>query len=105
MTLTRFAATTCLATALAVSIGGCAKNQCADCGKDQAACRAVKPGTVTTVNTMCIMMSSDPVDPAVKPVVWKGQSYGLCCEGCRSKWNSLTDAQKDAAAMKIASAK
>jgi hypothetical protein len=105
MTLSRLAAAACLATSLAAAIGGCAKCQCTDSGKDQAACRAAKPGTATTVNTMCVMMNTDPVDPSVKPVVWKGQSYGFCCDGCRSKWDSLTDAQKDAAAMKVASAK
>ncbi len=68
---------------------------------DEAACRDVKPGTVTTANKMCIMMNSDPVNPATDPVVWKGKKYGLCCEGCRGKWAKLSDAQKDAAAAKV----
>jgi hypothetical protein len=34
-------------------------------------------------------------------VEWKGQKFGLCCNGCRPKWNKLTDAQKDAAAAKV----
>ena len=63
---------------------------------DEAACRDVKPGTVTTANKMCVVMFDDPVNPATEPVVYKGQKYGLCCEGCRGKWNAMTDAQKDA---------
>ena len=74
--------------------GGCYHN-------DESACRDVKPGTVTTANKMCIMMNMDPVNPATEPVEWKGQKYGLCCEGCRPKWAKLTDTQKDAAAAKV----
>lgn len=76
-------------------LGGCATGE-----KDEAACRAVKPGVVTTANAFCVMVPEDPVDPSVAPVEWKGQKLGLCCEGCRGKWNKLTDAQKDSAVAK-----
>jgi len=88
-----------LALSLTIFAAGCGHN-CADCGKSAAECKAVKPGTITTANKVCVMMNDDPVDPAVTPVVWRGQSYGLCCNGCRSKWENLTDAQKDAAVKK-----
>lgn len=85
----------CVVIALGV-LGGCASWQ----KEDESACREVKPGVVTTPNAFCVMVPEDPVDPAVAPVEWKGQKLGLCCEGCRGKWNKLTDAQKDAAVAK-----
>ncbi|HMN40694.1 MAG TPA: hypothetical protein PKE29_07585 [Phycisphaerales bacterium] len=87
---------TSLVVGLAISAGqtGCAGTKTA--ANDESQCQVVKPG-VTTANKVCVIMNDDPVDPEVTPVVWKGQKYGLCCEGCRKKWNAKTDAQKDAA--------
>jgi hypothetical protein len=82
---------------MAVVAGGCSHNK-------EAACTDVKPGTVTTANKVCVMVNADPVNPSVTPVEWKGQKYGLCCNGCRPKWNALTDAQKDAAVAKALAA-
>ena len=72
---------------LGVLAGGCAHN-------DEANCKDVKAGTVTTANKVCVIMLEDPVNPATEPVMWKGQRYGLCCEGCREKWAKLSDAEK-----------
>jgi hypothetical protein len=59
-------------------------------------CKAVKPGTVTSVNHYCVIMLDDPVDPKCTKD-WKGQTVGFCCSGCYKKWDAMTDAQKDAA--------
>lgn len=75
---------------------GCASEKQASAEGDMAQCKMVKPGTVTSVNTLCVMVNDDPVDPAVEPVLWKGQKIGFCCKGCIPKWAALTDAQKDA---------
>lgn len=82
---------------LAVSVAmvsGCNNNKQV-AHEDEAQCKMVKPGTVTTANKMCVVMFDDPVNPATEPVVYKGQKYGLCCEGCRGRWNAMTDAQKE----------
>ena len=64
--------------------------------EDEAQCKMVKPGVVTTPNKMCVIMVEDPVNPATEPVVYKGVKYGLCCEGCRARWEKLSDSQKEA---------
>ncbi len=64
--------------------------------ENEAACKDVKPGTVTTVNAYCVIMNEDPVDPELVRE-YKGQRVGFCCKGCVPKWNAMTDAQKDAA--------
>lgn len=58
-------------------------------------CRSVKPGVITSVNSMCAVMVEDPVDPALTPTVWKGQKVGFCCQGCIPRWEQMTDAQRD----------
>jgi hypothetical protein len=79
----------------AMIFGGCnGSKQMAH--EDEAQCKMVKPGSVTTANKMCVVMFDDPVNPATEPVVYKGQKYGLCCEGCRERWEKMTDAQKEA---------
>jgi len=56
-------------------------------------------------NSLCPIMGS-PIDPAkVTPDLtrkYKGQTVAFCCAGCPTKWDQLTDAQKDA---KLANAK
>ncbi|MFN7021860.1 MAG: hypothetical protein ACK4WH_11105 [Phycisphaerales bacterium] len=78
---------------LSLTVVGCASQQ----REDVAWCKSVKPGVVTTVNHYCVVQDGDPVDPAMEPIVWKGQKIGLCCEGCRPEWNAMSDTQKDAA--------
>lgn len=81
--------------------GGCANNQKVE---DESQCKMVKPGTITSVNKMCVVVNDDPVNPAVETVAWKGQQVGFCCNGCKPKWNSWTDEQKDAAVAKAVAA-
>jgi hypothetical protein len=83
---------------IAALAGGCAWGHAQGAtAQSEAACRAPKGGTITTANTVCVMVNEDPVDPSVAPVEWKGQTYGLCCNGCRGKWAALSPAEKDAA--------
>lgn len=70
------------------------------CATSESQCRAVKPGEIKSVNTMCVMVNEDPVDPSVKTVNFKGQEVGFCCAGCVPKWEKLTDDQKAAALSK-----
>ena len=79
-----------------LALGGCANNKQV-AAEDEAQCKMVKPGTITTVNKMCAVENDDPVNPKITPVVWKGQKVGFCCDGCKPKWAKMTDAEKDAA--------
>ncbi len=74
------------------------------CATNESQCRAVKPGVIKSVNTMCVMVNEDPVDPAVKTATFKGQEVGFCCAGCIPKWEKLTDDQKAAALTKALAA-
>jgi len=67
-------------------------------------CTSVKPGVITSANTLCVVVNADPVDPAVTPAEWKGMKIGFCCEGCRPRWEKLTEAEKDAAVAKVVKA-
>lgn len=98
---TPLAALALTATLSVVAASGCSTGQCCD-NEDKDACRAPKPGTITTINTMCVVEHEDPVNPAVEPVVWKGQKYGLCCKGCRPKWEAMSEAERDAAVAQVA---
>lgn len=75
---------------------GCANNQAAMV-EDESQCKAIKPGIITTVNSMCVVVNDDPVNPAVEPAMWKGQKVGFCCNGCKPGWAKMNEAQKDAA--------
>ncbi len=92
---TKLTGVTMVMAAAMLVAGGCNGNK-KMAHEDEAQCKMVKPGTVTTANKMCVVMFEDPVNPATEPVSYKGQKYGLCCEGCRGKWNAMTDAQKEA---------
>jgi hypothetical protein len=93
MKTTRWTIALCLAAGLLV-VGGCNANKAHS--ESEAECKAVKPG-VTTPNKVCVVNHDDPVNPKVQGVVWRGQTYGLCCPGCMGRWNKMTDAEKDTA--------
>ncbi|MBL8758483.1 MAG: hypothetical protein JNK35_08650 [Phycisphaerae bacterium] len=84
-----------LALAATALLGGCAAKS-SEMAEDESQCKAVKPGTVTTVNHYCVVMPEDPVDPALV-AEHKGQKVGFCCPGCTKKWAKMTDAEKDKA--------
>jgi hypothetical protein len=90
------------AVAAVLALGACASNSKTQ-AENEAVCKAVKPGTVTSVNSYCVIMLDDPVDPTVVRD-FKGQTVGFCCSGCLKKWDAMSDAQKDAA-IKVAVAK
>lgn len=75
---------------------GCASSSTNEAHEDPATCKAPKPGTITSVNTMCAVVIHDPVDPAVPTAEWKGQKVGFCCAGCVPRWEKKTAAEKDA---------
>lgn len=88
-------------TATCLFTGGCSNKAPAE---DESQCKAIKPGAVTSVNKMCVIMNEDPVDPAVANAEWKGQKVGFCCKGCIPRWNKMTDEQKDGALAKAIAA-
>ena len=47
------------------------------------------------VNTNCVMMPDETVDPDVT-AMYKGMKVGFCCQDCVEEWNKLSDAEKDA---------
>lgn len=101
--------TGCLAVCmLAAFVGGCSSStKSASAGavqEDEAYCKSVKPGTVTSVNAMCVMMHEDPVDPATASREFNGQKIGFCCPGCIGKWDKLNDTEKSAALAKAMAA-
>lgn len=79
----------------ALSLAACASTAKTE-AEDEAMCKEVKPGTVTTVNHYCVIMLEDPVNPTVVRE-YKGQRVGFCCKGCLGKWDAMSDSQKDAA--------
>jgi len=56
------------------------------------------------VNSRCPMLDTD-IDRAKVAddliVEYKGKKLGLCCAGCKAKWDKLTDAQKDEGLAKV----
>lgn len=81
---------------VASTLSGCASQT----HEEEEACGEIKPGVVTSVNSMCAVVTSDPVNPALTPVVWKGQKVGFCCKGCIPRWEKMTEAEKDASLAK-----
>jgi hypothetical protein len=89
-----FALTACALLALT----GCNANKSTQTAAEhEAECLAPKEGTITSVNRVCPVVMSHPVNPATTSVLWKGQEVGFCCEGCKPGWNKMSDSQKDAA--------
>lgn len=95
----KFTTLSLIAACTSVFALGCASQQ-AHVEEDEEYCKSVKPGEITTVNSMCAVMIDHPVDPSVEPAVWKGKRVGFCCDGCRPRWDGMTAAQKDAALAK-----
>jgi hypothetical protein len=89
-----------LSAAMLVAIAGCNNQKTTTAeSEDPAYCKAYK-GETDTVNKMCAVVTDDPVNPKVEPVIWKGQKVGFCCDGCKPTWAKMTEAEKDAAVAK-----
>jgi hypothetical protein len=58
---------------------------------------------VVAVNKTC-PVGGEAVNPAVHES-YKGKTVGFCCTKCESKWDNMTDAQKDEAFKKAMAAK
>lgn len=86
---------------LGLLIAGCASTT----AHTEENCLEVKPGVITSVNTSCVIVNSHPVDPAVTPVVHKGQKVGFCCAGCVPKFKAMSDSEKDTAIANALSAR
>ena len=54
--------------------------------------------TVSTkaVNSVCPMTGEELGSAPGKTVAYHGKTVGFCCAGCATKWDKLTDAEKDA---------
>lgn len=66
-----------------------------------------KPGDLNAkpaagmANAVCPIGGEDATGSAVT-TSYKGKTIALCCEGCKPKFDKMTDAQKDAALAKVA---
>lgn len=75
---------------LALCLAGCSadNNQRTDTGKPM-----VKPASMGIINSKCpIVPSHAATDKTI--VDWQGQKVGLCCAGCLSTWDQLSEADK-----------
>ncbi|MBC7771534.1 MAG: hypothetical protein H7210_03460 [Pyrinomonadaceae bacterium] len=61
-------------------------------------------GAMKADNAAC-PFTGRPVNPEMTPVAFQDKKVGFCCNGCSSKWNSMTDAQKTDAWTKAMAAK
>ena len=48
------------------------------------------------INDHCPVISFKNVDPDAPTVVYKGHTIGFCCDSCPKKWDSWSEAKKDA---------
>ncbi|MFZ4574015.1 MAG: hypothetical protein ACOYN0_06435 [Phycisphaerales bacterium] len=81
----------------ALMLSACASsNKSASAGvmEDESKCEEVKPGKIESVNALCVIMPSHPVNPATKCADFNGQKIGFCCTGCIPKWEKLSAAEK-----------
>lgn len=60
------------------------------------ACSTETKGESTEfVNANCPMMG-DPVEADSAVTEWNGKKVGYCCDGCKGKFEALSDAEKTA---------
>lgn len=78
--------------AAALSLGACANREKA--GKDSGS-------AMTASNTVC-PVSGRAMDPEAPTREYKGRTVGFCCDDCPKKWDTSTDAQRDAMLEKAA---
>jgi len=76
-------------------LSACANKQSKEEYEQQ--CLEVKPGEIQSVNTMCVMVPTHPVDPGTTCADFNGKKIGFCCAGCIGKWEALNTEQKQAA--------
>ena len=77
----------CLILGTTLLIAGCASKP------------APTPPTSDLVNKTCPLMG-DPANPSYQ-VEYKGGKVGLCCSRCVERWKDMTNAERDAALMKV----
>ncbi len=80
---------------------------CASSKTSEAQCEPAREGAAhaVAVNGACPIMPEDSTEHSTTLVEYKGQQVAFCCPGCVPKWNSMTDAQRDAALAKVVAAK
>lgn len=74
-------------TAASLTLTGCKSTG------DEGSTASAGPARVI-VNSNC-PIGREPVVETVATVSHKGASVGFCCEGCKSMWPTLSDAEKD----------
>lgn len=83
--------------------GVCALALAMGCASDKGMSESKGDVKVVAVNMNCAMKPGSPVDPAVHET-YKGEVVGFCCGMCQSKFDKMTDAEKDAAVKKAKAA-
>lgn len=77
--------------ALLVACAGVALIGCESDGSEEPTTQAAV--SMGAVNDTCPIMGGD-VDPNAKMAEFEGAKIGFCCDGCISKWNTWSYAQK-----------
>ncbi len=80
-----------------VLFAGCAAHSEETCKPGDANAKPV----AGAVNAVCPVGGDDATHSNVT-TSYKGKTVALCCEGCKPKFDKMTDAQKDAALAKVA---
>ncbi len=85
--MTRTLAATAILAATAAALGACSSPQEADTDS------AVSAGMI---NDRC-PIAGQPVNPDADAAKWQGGTVGFCCNGCSSRWDSMSDDERAAA--------
>lgn len=83
-----------LAAALMVGCGD-AKTDSKTDAKTGSAATEGDAAAMAFANTKCPLMGGE-VDPEGEYSVWDGKKIGYCCDGCKEKFDELTDEEKEA---------
>ena len=55
-----------------------------------------------TVNLYCVVVPRDLIGADAATTEWRGEKVGFCCSHCVTKWNKMTESERDT---KVAAAK
>lgn len=103
--LCRFAIRSLKSAMLSIGAAGVLLVGCASDG-DKAECRPAQEGAkhAVAVNGACPIQPDEDASKSTVLVDYAGKKVAFCCPGCVTKWNKMTDAQKDEALAKVATA-
>ena len=66
-----------------------------DSGDDNGDMQMNEPA-MGAINDTCPVMEGSPVDASGGTAQYNGSTIGFCCAGCKGKWESMPDEEKQA---------